>query len=375
MAGLYIHIPFCRSKCIYCDFFSTPSAVWIDEYIDALNSEFELRRNELKEPVRTIYIGGGTPSILSPQQRHRLIGFILKRVNLADVIEFTIEANPEDLCQDFIDEVRAVGINRVSIGVQTFNAESLKFINRRHSAEKSIGALELLRDSGLNYSADLIYGIPTDSFEDWERSLCKMLSFSPPHISAYLLSFEPGTRLDAMRIAGKVKEIDDTEAQRRYSYLISQCREAGYEHYEISNFALPGCHAVHNSSYWEFRPYLGLGVSAHSFDGSVRRYNPSNIKNYIDVIGSGKSFAVIDDETELNRFNDIIITSLRTSGGLPIDDISAHFGEEIVDGLIRDAKPLLDSGDLIISGNTHRMVIPEERWLMSDAILRQLIQV
>lgn len=375
MAGLYIHIPFCRSKCIYCDFFSTPSAVWTDEYIDALNAEFELRQNELNEPVRTIYIGGGTPSILSPQQRHRLIDFILNRVNLADVIEFTIEANPEDLNQAFINEVRAAGINRVSIGVQTFNAESLKFINRRHSAERSVGALELLRDSGLNYSADLIYGIPTDSFEDWEKSLCKMLSFRPPHISAYLLSFEPGTRLDAMRITGKVKEIDDTEAQRRYSYLISRCRDAGYEHYEISNFALPGCHAVHNSSYWEFRPYLGLGVSAHSFDGSVRRYNPSDIRKYIDVIGSGKSFAVIEDETELNRFNDMIITALRTSRGLSVDDISTRFGEEIVDEFIRDAKPLLDSGDLIISGDTCRMVIPEERWLMSDAILRQLIQV
>lgn len=374
MSGLYIHIPFCRSKCIYCDFYSVLDVSKMRDYVDAVCIELDKRIGELSEPIETVYMGGGTPSVLPAPLRRRIIEAISKYIDITSLKEFTVEANPDDVNSRFLDEILSEGINRVSIGIQTFNPSSLKFMNRRHTVECSRDVLSLLNSYGINYSADLIYGIPTESFSDWVTSLNELLSYQPPHLSAYLLSFEEGTRLNAMRIGGKIAELPDDRLIQQYSFLIEQCRHAGYEHYEISNFALKGFHAKHNSSYWNGVPYLGLGPGAHSFDGSVRRFNPSNLKNYIMNLTDGKEVCVIEEETENNRLNDLIITSLRTSQGLDMNVLAARFGLKYYDAVMRDAAPLVATGKLELNSDGN-LVIPEAEWLVSDDIMRRLIQL
>ncbi|MFG6396603.1 MAG: radical SAM family heme chaperone HemW [Muribaculaceae bacterium] len=374
MAGLYIHIPFCRSKCFYCDFFSKGEGGETDAYVDALLAEWRLRKVELDEEVKTIYLGGGTPSLMSDKQLHRLIAGIGSYVEINRLQEFTIEANPEDISIGKINTWRGLGINRISIGIQSFNARELSAIGRQHSAEASSLALEALQQSGINYSADLIYGLPGQSIEDWTENLNRLLSFRPPHFSAYLLSYEPGTRLYAMRENGKVSESDEATVCRMYDILCRSAERNGYGHYEISNFALPGMEGRHNSAYWNLTPYLGLGTSAHSFDGFLRRYNPLNIRQYVTETAEGKTVYEIDDETNLNRFNDYVITSLRTRDGFCEDFAETKFGRELTTRFLSNCRMLLPASQPALKRNvTGNIIIPETLWLRSDAIFREII--
>ena len=372
MSGLYIHIPYCHSKCAYCDFLSTPRVDTMSRYIDALIKEFDMRVYEIPGTFSTIYIGGGTPSILPTILLNKLVTHISKYVNIKLLDEFTIEANPEDISSEWCDAIAKMGISRVSMGIQSFNDAELKTINRRHSAQMAVDAIEILRRSGINaISGDLIYGLPGQSLDSWKVSLDKLLSFRLPHFSAYLLSYEPGTGLYAQLKSGKVQEASEELAQEMYNHLISSARDKGYEHYEISNFSLPGCNAIHNSNYWRDLPYLGIGVSAHSFDGFNRCFNGNNIKQYISTIEADKPYFTIENETPEERHNDYIVVSLRTSTGINLDDYCSRWGVTQYNKLISVAQKYLSVGEMIIGEN--KLAISEKSMLISDRIMLDFI--
>lgn len=361
MAGLYIHIPFCHSKCYYCDFYSTPNRETVEQVVDTIIAEAAARKDEISEPFKTVYIGGGTPSILSVSDLRRLFSLPL---DLSQVTEKTIEVNPEDVTADKARQWLDIGVNRISMGIQSFDDEQLKAIGRRHSAADALSAVESLRSAGIsNISCDLIYGLPGQSVESWRQSLTRLLELDLPHFSAYCLSYEPGTRLYASRQAGKITEADENTISKMYEILIANAHHYGYQHYEISNFCKPGCYSRHNSSYWDDTPYLGLGASAHSFDGKNRRFNPSNIRKYLAAVPSYE----IEEESDIDSANDLIITGLRTSVGLDVNRLSPTYRREV----LAAAKPYLAVGQLVIDSD--RLIIPESSWLIADAIMRDLI--
>lgn len=350
MAGLYVHIPYCRTKCAYCDFYSGPLRAFDEaSYFAAVDRELAARRHEVGE-IQTAYIGGGTPSSVSPA---RLAPYL----QLASG-ERTVEVNPDDVTPRLADGLLQSGANRVSMGVQSLNDDELTAIGRRHTAAGARRAYEILRSAGFtNISLDLIYGLPGQSPESWRRTLGELLSWEPEHLSAYILSYEPGTLLTARRNAGKICEASDELIEQMYAHLCETTLAAGFNHYEISNFALPGREAQHNSSYWDMTPYLGLGPGAHSFDGTMRRENPANLKAYLS---DPEGAAQIENETADNRFNDRLITALRTARGI----------EETIftDKELQLARKLLEP----TAGG--RLRIAESQWLLSNSILLELIR-
>ncbi len=392
MAGLYVHIPFCRTKCAYCDFFSMPlsslnkSSIGdvMKRYCSAILDEFRLRCNELQEPITTIYIGGGTPTAIPMPLLTTFLQELYQRVisfnhaftsnQEVRIDEFTIEANPEDISLENIEQLTAIaGVNRISIGIQSFDFSQLSAIQRQHSAATSIQALEILNKTQINYSADLIYGLPGESTESWKEQLTALLSFNPPHFSSYLLSYEPGTRLYTQKERGIVAEADEQTATEMYHILTDLATQKGYNHYEISNFACQGFEAKHNSSYWNLTPYLGLGCSAHSFDGVLRRINPPHLKRFLAAIETEHIAADIDEETTLNQINDYIITSLRTSYGLSLPLIQERWGSTYAIAISQSVRPLLRDGLLQECNNKQTYRIPERFWLTSDSIMRELV--
>lgn len=366
MAGLYIHIPFCHSKCAYCDFYSMPLREDMENIlVEALIKEYNIRRGQLQ--FDTVYLGGGTPSILSNKSIEVLIEG-LKIENTLD--EFTIEANPEDITLKKVMHWKRLGINRISMGVQSFVDGELSIIGRRHSSSDAINAIQTLREGGIqNFSLDLIYGLPLQTIESWKYSLDTLLSLHPSHFSAYMLSYEPHTRLTAMLKSGKIKETNEESVILMYDYLCEASKKAGYDHYEISNFALSGMQAKHNSSYWSGSPYLGIGPAAHSLIGGKRFYNPSNLKEYLLSLDEGTSPSIFDDEDDNNRFNDKVMTALRTSKGLNLRELDS----KRMNQLMKDANPYLKSRDLIIKDDC--LILPEKSWLISDSIISSLFQV
>ncbi|MCM1051344.1 MAG: radical SAM family heme chaperone HemW [Paenibacillus sp.] len=362
---VYVHVPFCHSKCAYCDFYSTPRRELMEAYVDTVGEEWKAMGGGAVPD--TIYLGGGTPSSLPVELLDRLIEGIPAPAPLR---EFTIEANPEDVTRGWVKHlVTNTRIDRVSMGIQTFDDSTLSFLGRRHTGAQAEEAVRALREGGIdNLSCDLIYGLPGQTLEGWKANLDRLLSLRPEHISAYLLSYEPRTRLGVMLSKGKVTEASDRLAEEMYSYLCRATREAGYEHYEISNFALPGRNAVHNSSYWDGSDYIGLGPGAHSMAGGVRWYNPSDLKGYIQSGGHG--FRIIDKEDGMNRYNDMLITALRTSAGLDPEAIPQEFKASFNASSAR----LLENGNLIITP-AGWVAIPEDKWLTSNTILLELIEV
>lgn len=360
MAGLYVHIPFCHSKCAYCDFYSVANPSRMEEVVRRILEEFSERRGEI-DSITTLYFGGGTPSILPPH----LFRALAAELREESVCEFTIEVNPEDVTPEAVAVWTSAGVNRVSMGVQSFNAGELKAVRRRHSPDDAVNAFETLRKGGIqNMSLDLIYGLPGQDFNSWQSSLGKLLEMRPEHFSAYCLSYEPGTLLFRQLERGEVSQADEELIEQMYAHLCSTAREAGYEHYEISNFALPGKHSRHNSSYWDGTPYLGLGPGAHSCDShGVRRINPADIRTYLN----SKPAFIIEEENRDERINDEIITGLRTSRGLDLQKIDTDYRDEI----LANATTHLRCGNLVHDGS--RLYIPEPRWLIADAIMRDVI--
>lgn len=367
MSGIYIHIPFCHAKCAYCDFYSLPKRQEM-EFIEALKNEYGCRKEEISAPVKTVYLGGGTPSCLKRESLHQ----IFNMVPTSEAEEITIEINPEDAKEDFILWLKnSTPVNRISMGVQSLDNWELEFIGRRHSAEDAVRAVGLIKSVGFNLSVDLIYGLPYQDTDSWKKSLTGILALKPDHLSCYLLSYEPGTRLTAMKSVGKVVEADEELATEMYDVLCAEAAGAGYLHYEISNFALPGFHSRHNSSYWNLTPYLGLGPGAHSFDGRIRRFNPGNLKEYIGHRGIG--VALVDEERESERFNDFVITSLRTAAGLDMDLCEKLFGRSYRLIIEKEAARHIAVKDMWRRGNI--VGINPRCWLKSDAIMVDFIQV
>lgn len=362
MAGLYIHIPFCHAKCAYCDFYSRRfDNSYESEFLDALHLEWELRKSEV-EDIKTIYFGGGTPSILSVSGIERLVKSLPERVG---VTEFTVEFNPEDVCEQKLQMWKHIGANRISMGVQSFQDDELRFVGRRHTGQQAVIAYDRLRNVFDNVSLDLIIGLPGQTINSLTRNLEVMLSLKPDHISVYILSYERGTRLWAMRQAGKVDESDDETIARMYSLVCEQLAKGGYCHYEISNFALPGREAIHNSNYWLGLPYLGLGPGAHSFDGDVRRYNPSDLAAWHRAIIEGNIAYSVEKETEVDKVNNYIMTGLRTARGIDLSVIKPRYRQQVEDNLNE-----IPPQRYRIEGS--RLTIPEDAWLLSDDTISRL---
>ena len=324
MNSLYFHFPFCKSRCIYCDFYSTTlGQETMAEYVEALERELLLRKNYIKcTRVRTMYLGGGTPSLLPTDLLRELFSAVNQHFTLEEDAEVTIEANPDDVSKEWLRGLEGTPVNRISMGAQTFNDELLRFLGRRHNAQQVVDAVKTCKEAGIrNISIDLIYGLPGQTMDDWKLDVERALTLGITHLSAYALSFEEGTRLDAMLKEGLVEEADEELSREMYDYLMRATSEAGFQHYEISNFALPGFHSRHNSSYWEGTPYLGLGAGAHSYDGlRTRRANLPDIKAYI----AAKDDVPHETETlsDDSLYNEFIMTRLRTSEGIPLYELS-----------------------------------------------------
>lgn len=369
---VYVHVPFCHAKCAYCDFYSTPVLGLAGDYLDALKGEWDERFQPHMKPV-TLYIGGGTPSSLPTGSLARIASLVNGGHSL---LEATVEANPEDVSPRWADEaydvLASISSNpRVSMGVQTLDDDTLAFIGRRHTADRAIEAYRTLRSAGFsNISLDLIYGLPGQTLDSWRSTLERTLELCPSHLSAYLLSYEPRTRLGVMLEKGKVSEASDSLAEQMYLHLCDATRRAGFSHYEISNFALPGREAIHNSGYWNSTPYIGLGPGAHSFLGGVRGSVSPDIRAYIKA--GGRGLYLTEQETEANRFNDLLLTSLRTSRGL--ERHPSGFSARILGPFSQSVQTMLATGELILTPEG-RLAIPEARWLTSNSTLLKLIAI
>ncbi|MDE6342311.1 MAG: radical SAM family heme chaperone HemW [Muribaculaceae bacterium] len=376
--GLYIHIAYCRRKCIYCDFFSAGERVadW-HRYVDALIAELTHRKNELPCPLLTVYVGGGTPSLMPAEEFQRLADAL--RPYSGSVTEFTIEVNPDDVCEEKLMVWKDAGVNRLSIGIQTFDDTLLKTIGRRHDGEVARRALKLARQYFDNLSVDLMYGLPGQTTDIFKKDLEETMKIRPEHISAYSLMFEPGTALTLLRDKGKVQEVDDRMAEEMYLMLVRELTRMGYEHYEISNFALPGRRSRHNSSYWRQKPYLGIGPSAHSYDGErTRKANRADLRGYLDCmaplsVGSDLSIEDITDREYLSDEElreEYLLTRLRTREGVDLLDFKRRFGEPEYRRLLSRADRWIKDGSVTID-ETH-LALTENSILISDSIIIDL---
>ena len=313
MAGLYIHIPFCKKRCLYCDFFSTTQLARREEYVEALLKEIAMRRNEASEPIQTVYIGGGTPSTL-PSEAVIAIDQLLHSYHIA---EYTMEMNPGDTTREYLQALRQTGINRLSIGIQSFQDELLQLIGRRHNAQQAIDAVRMAQEVGFdNISVDLIYALPTQTMAQWEADIETALSLGVQHISSYGLMYEEGTALTKMMENGELEAIDEDTENAMYDRLCERLKEAGFVHYEVSNFALPGYEAKHNGNYWNGTPYIGVGAGAHSYIGKVRSWNPDDLDAYIQGMKDGPLKRESETLTEKNIYNEQIMLGLRTNRGI-----------------------------------------------------------
>lgn len=351
--GIYIHVPFCQKRCIYCDFYSTTyGPEWKRFYVSALKQEMLLRRTEIDSSrVPSLYIGGGTPSQLSSSLLVEMFQAVMETFSLADDAEVTIEVNPDDVSSQLIAALRQTPVNRISMGVQTFSDDLLRFLNRRHTSAQALRAVRLFREAGYdNISLDLIYGLPGQSFENWTNDVRQLLSLDVPHLSAYALSYEEGTPLYNMLQDGKLSEAPEDLSWRMYEYLLDEVAAAGMEHYEISNFAKPGMHARHNSSYWNGSPYLGLGPGAHSYDGiNIRRSNDTSLKDYVQATGDVPHQTEILNSNEL--YDELVMTRMRTASGLPL----AILTPEQKSYCLRMSEPHINAGNLLREGDALRL--------------------
>ncbi len=373
MTGLYIHIPFCQSRCIYCDFVSsTLGKEWQIHYIQSVAREMEERKEESDSCARTIYIGGGTPSQLTPLALEMLFNAVQQHFIFASDTEFTLEVNPDDVSPQFVEMLRKTPVNRVSMGVQSTNNEMLRFLHRRHSAEQALRAIRLLQSAGIeNISADLIYGLPGQSLEMFRCDLETLLQTGIPHLSAYALQYEPDTALHRMLQEGKIPPEDEEFSLRCYLELMECTAKAGLEHYEISNFARPGMEARHNSSYWNGLPYLGCGPGAHSFDGETRQLNFPDLQAYI--AHPGQPPCETERLSENERFNELILTSLRTKKGLSLAQLEATFGSDARRFVLDTAASHLHSGTLVCEDGVLRL--SRAGLFISDTVMSDLMRV
>ena len=375
MAGIYLHIPFCKTRCIYCDFYSTTRSELITRYIHALCNELEMRKEYLKEEkIETVYFGGGTPSQLGEEDFQQIFKAIQKHYGLEDCREITLEANPDDLSKEYLQMLSALPFNRISMGIQTFDDATLKLLKRRHNARTATEPVRRCREAGYqNISIDLIYGLPGETKERWEKDLRQAISLNVEHISAYHLIYEEDTPIYNMLKQHQICEVDEDSSLEFFTLLIEYLQKAGYEHYEISNFCRSGYYSRHNTSYWKGIPYLGCGPSAHSFNGTTREWNISSIDRYIKGIEEGQRVFETEYLGPTTRYNEFIITTMRTVWGTPIEKLKQLFGIEMWEYCRKMATPYLKNGKLEEYEGALRLT--REGIFISDSIMSDLLWV
>ena len=373
MAGVYIHIPFCKSFCSYCDFYSITDNSQKEALVQAVIREASLRSSYLEgETVETVYFGGGTPSLLEPATVEEIIAALKKDFSFAEDPEVTFEVNPDDVYEGLFSSLKDAGINRVSLGVQSWDDRRLRYLGRRHDAAQSARALELVFSEGIsNVSADLIYGVPGMTPADLRIDLEKTLSFPVTHLSAYHLTVEDGTKFGRMKKEGKLKETDEEVSASMFTLLGNICREHGFIHYEISNFAKEGFISRHNSSYWKQLPYIGLGPSAHSFDRRSRQWNVSDVRKYIKAITSGEIPCEREELDRITVFNEYVMTSLRTMWGIDLQHVEEFYDKELHDYLVNLSGKYIRYGLMKREKNT--LVLTDQGKMISDNIIAELL--
>tara|TARA_B110000971_G_C20005478_1_gene498919 strand:- start:359 stop:1507 length:1149 start_codon:yes stop_codon:yes gene_type:complete len=381
MSGIYIHIPFCKQACSYCDFHFSTKMTSKDQMIEALCMELKMRKDSFaQDQIASIYFGGGTPSVLSPIEIERLIEAVYSHYSITDNPEITLEANPDDLSEDYIQALSKTKVNRISVGIQSFHQEDLSFMNRAHNASQSKEALHWVKQYFDNYSIDLIYGVPmsgrTSEEQDllWIENVTMALAFSPNHISVYALTVEPKTVLDHQIKSGKLPPLDESRAHAQFNELRRMLKDAAYEHYEFSNFSKQGFYAVNNSGYWEGKRYMGVGPSSHSYDGESRSWNAASNPLYIKAIFEGIRPFEVEYLSVSERYNEYIMTGLRTTKGVELAKINALFGPEYESYVIKEAQKKIAEGLLELVNETV-LKITAPGLFFTDGIVAQLFYI
>lgn len=375
MAGIYIHIPFCKSRCIYCDYFTSINEVKMDVFVRALCKETEDRKDELAtEQVKTIYFGGGTPSRLNQTHFEQIFDTLFANYKVAENVEITMEANPDDLSKEYVDMLRRLPFNRISIGIQSFDDTELKFLTRRHDSKTAIEAVRYCQEKGFhNINIDLMYGLPKQTLEIWRKNLEQACELDIQHISAYHLIYEDKTRLYTLLQAGKINPVDEVSSNEMFEMLIERVSKDGFEHYEVSNFAKNGLYSQHNASYWKSEKYIGLGAAAHSFDGDHRWWNVASLSQYIEGINSGNPVIEKEYIDSAKQYNEFLITGLRTMWGINLTVLENKFGEERLNYFFKNARKYFDLNYLIQNDST--ITLSRKGIFISDGIISDLMLV
>ena len=375
MAGIYIHIPFCKKACHYCNFhFSTTFESYRTRMIAAIAKEIEQRASEISNKnIQSVYWGGGTPSLLTRDEFFLIYDTLLRHFNIEVNAEITLEANPDDLTDNYLQMLSTTPVNRLSIGIQSFFDEDLKYMNRAHHAAQANNSLKKALELGFEVSCDLIYGTPTLSNEHWLENLKILTDLKVGHISAYALTVEPTTALNTLIQKKKMAAPDENVAALQMEILMQQLSVAGYEHYEISNFALPGKRAVHNSSYWKGIPYLGVGPSAHSYDGTSRSWNIAENMTYIKAIENGNSYRETETLTAEDLHNEYIMTALRTMEGIQLNYLEQQFGTQAAEAFLKNMLTFVNNGWVIASDRQYKL--SQQGKLYTDYISSQLFKL
>lgn len=375
MAGIYIHIPFCAKRCLYCDFFSSTDMQFKTPYIQAIIREMELRKDYIdNEPIETIYFGGGTPSQLGEKDFEKIFDAINRIFDTSQCQEITLEANPDDMTPEYVASLQKLPFNRISMGIQSFQEKDLRFLNRRHNREQAIRAVALCKEHGIsNINIDLIYGLPGQTLDEWSLNLEEAILLDVPHISAYHLIYEERTALYKLLKEGGITPVDEELSVSLFSTLINRLTKAGYLHYEISNFARPGYISQHNSSYWLGKKYIGIGAAAHSYNGSNRLWSVSSLPLYLKGITTETPAVEIEELDENTQYNDFIITRLRTMWGIQLQKIKELFGEEKWNYLKQQVEPYLQQDLLNLQNET--LKLSKKGIFISDGIMSDLLWI
>ncbi|NLN33938.1 MAG: radical SAM family heme chaperone HemW [Flavobacteriaceae bacterium] len=374
MAGIYLHIPFCKQKCSYCNFHFSTDLKLKSQMVNAICSELELRKSEILEPVETIYFGGGTPSLLDLNGINQIFESIFKNYSVISNPEVTLEANPDDLTLDKIKELKSTPINRFSIGIQSFFDEDLRLMNRAHNANEAIFSVKSAQDFGFeNITIDLIYGSPSTTDEIWRKNLEIALELGVPHISSYALTVEPKTVLDHQIQNKKVPEIDEEKQARQFQILVDTLTANDFIHYEISNFGKEGFLSQHNSNYWKGKSYLGIGPSAHSYDGKNRSWNIPNNSVYLKEIAQNRLPNEVEVLNENDRFNELVMIRLRMKEGLNLEEIKLNFPQEFYDDFLSEIRTHLDNETVYLEDRNFRLT--EKGKFLADGIASSLFRV
>jgi len=383
VAGIYIHVPFCKKRCNYCDFYKTTNTTLIVDYLNALSKEISRKKNYFSfekplntgiiENIETIYFGGGTPSLLSLHDIEIIFKQLFSTFQISDTAEITFEINPDDVTFDFINGLKSIGVNRLSMGLQSFNDAYLKLMNRRHDSQQAFSSIETSIKAGItNLSIDLIYGLPEMNMSIWEQTLKTALKLSVQHLSAYHLTYENGTVFYDWLTNGKLKEIPEDTSFHQFEMLHNMAEDTGFEHYEISNFAKADNYSKHNSNYWKGIPYLGLGPSAHSYNGISRQWNVADIFGYCNAMNKGENAWKKEILTENNKINEFIMIRLRTKAGIDLDEFKNIFGITSQKCLLHSIQSFLITGDASIIEN--KLSLTLKGWFISDKIISALMQ-